>query len=104
MDATVKPNAWLGVGFGSVMLDSDMIVFQGSGDKGNVMDMMAYGQSAPALDVQQDITWNSTVTPSSYSFTVFRELTTPDTSQDFSIPLDAWFDMIWAEQATTADY
>ena len=66
--------------------------------------MMAYGQSAPFPDAEQDITWNSTVTSTAYTFTVIRDLRTPDTAHDFSIPLDAWFDMMWAEQTSTADY
>ena len=43
MGAFVKENSWLGIGFGSGMMNTDMITFSGEGQNGKAVDQYSSG-------------------------------------------------------------
>jgi hypothetical protein len=89
MKVEVKANTWFGVGFKDQMKNSDMITFQGTGDKGEVIDQWSTAKTIPQVDSQQDITWSSTRdSNNNYVFEATRKLDTGDSGQDTIIELD----------------
>ncbi|KAL4484235.1 hypothetical protein ABPG72_003519 [Tetrahymena utriculariae] len=83
IDSTQK-QGWIGVGFGSTMSNTDMVIFFASRNgQPAVLDTFSSGESTPTTDSQQD--WallGSQITSSSFKMKAKRALNTGDVSQD----------------------
>lgn len=101
-DVTIKANTYFAVGFGTSMVDCDMVLFQGQGAKGLVTDRWSVGYEAPRLDIVQDVAWTGSLDAGQYQISATRKLDTGDSRQDWVIPLDRQFPMIWAESTASS--
>lgn len=99
--ATVGLNKYFSIGFGSSMVNTDMLIFQATGS-GTVTDAYSKDYAAPPPDKIQNLEDISIVIEGGvYTFTCYRDLDTGD-SQDYVITLDQEMPLIWAELTTSA--
>ena len=102
-DVTVPNNTWLGISFKQSMNNADQIVFQGTGQSGNVIDYWATQNGMPTRDTSQD--WEpgyGYLNNGTYSFSVTRELVTNDT-MDMSFICPGIYQMAWTGNSKTSD-
>ena len=85
---TVPNNMYLGLAYGSGMVNVDMVRFSGSGS-GVVQDLWSTGYYEPAVDTVQSYV-DTTVTQNSgtYTFETYRAMSTGDTTQDIALSCD----------------
>eukprot|EP00357_Protocruzia_adherens_P031556 CAMPEP_0115041448 /NCGR_PEP_ID=MMETSP0216-20121206/45527_1 /TAXON_ID=223996 /ORGANISM="Protocruzia adherens, Strain Boccale" /LENGTH=1350 /DNA_ID=CAMNT_0002423075 /DNA_START=139 /DNA_END=4191 /DNA_ORIENTATION=+ len=98
MKADSSGVAWVGVGFGgNTMTDTDMVLGNMNGSTAEATDSWSTGHGAPGADTTaniSNITGNKTGDVLTISFD--RPLDTNDSTQDYVIPLDTQFDVVWA--------
>ncbi|KAL4435821.1 hypothetical protein ABPG74_015789 [Tetrahymena malaccensis] len=85
MIESTKPQGWIGLGFGSTMISTDMaIFFANMNGQPTVQDAYSTGQVTPQFDTQQDWTLlGSQIDSSSFKMKAKRALNTGDTGNDY---------------------
>lgn len=53
--ALLEAQIWFGIGFGTMMKNTPMIVFQATGATGIVTDRYSYGHDEPTIDPHQNL-------------------------------------------------
>ena len=86
----------MALGFGDMMKNSDMVIFQAKGAKGEVNDIYSKGHSRTYPDKSQDYKWSSKVVGNNYMFTATRKLDTGDEAEDVVVPVDMLVGMMWS--------
>ena len=85
------------------MSKADMILFQNSGGTGTVQTLISHAEVKPSVNVQQGVTWKTTnIDINLIEFEVKRPLNT-GSQENFVIPLDESFPMIWARNEQTSE-
>ncbi|CDW87608.1 cytochrome b5-like heme steroid binding domain containing protein [Stylonychia lemnae] len=88
---TVPINNFFAVGFGSQMVNTDMILTQSRGNLSTAYDLWSTRHGRPSTDEVQDIKygfiWNETHT----TFQIDRKIDTGDTAQDFVVIVVRFF-------------
>ena len=79
---TASDTHWLGVGLGPTMTDTDMFVIIPSGGSAAITDRYSTGQSMPRTDAESNVTLSSSLSGSTFTYTVTRALDTGDTTDD----------------------
>ena len=51
----MPPTSWFGIGFGSVMINTDMITWTTKNGEASVEDQYSYNESPPTRDTKQNI-------------------------------------------------
>ena len=90
-------NSYFAIGFGRGMYNTDMILWQANSANSITSDLWSTSESTPNLDKKNDLTSTFTVSKNKKSVTFITErlLDTKDL-QDFVIPTDKPFSMVWA--------
>lgn len=96
IQATVPKNMYMALGFGDMMKNSDMVIFQAKGPKGEVNDVWSKGHKRTYFDKSQDYKWTSKVVGNNYLFTATRKLDTGDAEEDVVVPKDMLVGMMWS--------
>ena len=99
--ATVGQNKYFAIGFGTSMINTDMIIFFAS-DEGSVMDAYSTGYQAPTAEAIQSIEdLIVTIENGIYTFECYRAMNTGD-PQDHVLEFDTDTPIIWSENTKTA--
>ena len=82
MVVTVPENMWFSIGFGEGMINTDMVLFTGSGMSGDIKDLWSTKESTPQTDTNNAYAIGSLKAKlgDTYNFTAYRALNTRDAS------------------------
>ena len=94
---TVPLNSYIGLGFGSSMFNSDMIVATVTSDKVRVFDMWSEDYEVPSDAEDQNVEVEGIVLNQTHAkFRMLRNLTTNDRERDYQIAKGVSVPMMWA--------
>jgi len=83
--------------------DVDMIIWQGK-EVGIVKDYFSIALSSPPLDIIDNVQDTEiSIIDDKYYFTTYRDMDTGDSDEDWKIPFDEEFLVVWVECTSTAE-